>query len=181
MLIYIIPKYREGLGDCTLVNFKSDEIVLNKNIRYCLRHLAKDYGQDLKEIKYKCSRITGLGKLSPIAFSMDCVLVPIKVRRPRVHRDGGYGYINIFCIEQIFDNFILLNNGTKIFFVENKRNIIKRIDIAQNLSSALLKIEYKNIVSILDEVLKLNNKLETILIKRCKSRRDIDDRHRGRC
>ncbi|CDF57343.1 hypothetical protein [Thermobrachium celere] len=181
MLVYIIPKYREGMGDCTLVNIKSDEIVLSKNIRYSLRHLAKDYGQDLKELKYKCSRITGLGKLSPIAFSIDCILVPVKVRLPRVHRDGGYGYVNIFCIEQIHDNFILLNNGNKIFFVENKRNIIKRINIAKNLSSTILKSEFKNIASILDEVLKLNDKLETILLKRSISRRDLDDRHRGRC
>ncbi|WDC84879.1 hypothetical protein PL321_04560 [Caloramator sp. mosi_1] len=86
-----------------------------KNIRYALRHIAKQYNQDIKEIKYKCNRITDLGKLSPIALSSDCILVPVKVRTPRVHRDGGYGYINLYFVEQVCDNFILLNNGSKIF------------------------------------------------------------------
>ncbi|GIW49112.1 MAG: hypothetical protein KatS3mg079_588 [Caloramator sp.] len=166
MLVCIKPEYKEGVGDCTILIYERDEVVLKKNIRYGLRQVAKQYNQDIRELKYKCNRITNLGKLTPIALSSDTILVPIKVRTPRVHRDGGYGYINLFFIEQVYENFILLNNGSKIFFVENRRSIIKRINVAKNLSSTILKIEYSNIVTILNEVLKLNDKLETIILKR---------------
>lgn len=166
MIFYIIPKYFEGVGDRTIINFNGNtEEVKSKNIRSILRDISKEKGQDLKELKYKCSRITNLGKLTPIAISTNEILIPIKVRKPRVHRDAGYGYINIFYIEQITENYILMNNGSKIFYEENRRSIIKRLKLAKNLGKAIIQFEYKNINFILNEVLKLDEKLATIVYK----------------
>lgn len=163
MILYFMPQYIDGVGDRIVVEYTGTKDIVNKNVRNMLKSIAENYGQDIREIKYKCSKITNLGKLTPIAFSTDEVLMPIKVRKPRVHRDAGYGYINIFCVEHIKDNYILLNNGTKIFFIENKRSIIKRFNLAKNLCKGIIDIEYKNINRNLNEVLKLNEKLATII------------------
>lgn len=166
MIFYIIPKYFQGIGDRTIINFNGNaEEIEHKNIRSILKDITQEKGQDLKELKYKCSKITNLGKLTPIAVSTDVILLPVKVRKPRVHRDAGYGYVNLFCIEQIKENYILMNNGSKIFFVENRRSIIKRAKLAKNLGKAIIEIEYKNINIILNEVLKLDEKLATIVYK----------------
>lgn len=166
MIFYIIPKYFEGVGDRTIINFNGNtEEIKSKNIRSMLREITKEKGHDFKELKYKCSKITNLGKLTPIAISTKEILLPIKVRKPRVHRDAGYGYINIFCIEQITENYILMNNGSKIFYEENRRSIIKRLKIAKNLGKSIIHFEYKNINFILNEVLKLDEKLATIVYK----------------
>ncbi|EYE89887.1 hypothetical protein Q428_00750 [Fervidicella metallireducens AeB] len=128
---------------------------------------------DFRAIKNRSKKILNQRNLAPLYISESEILIPVKVRKPRVSRDGGYGYLNINTIKEIKDKYLILNNGEKIIFKDSNRTIIKRIKmarilkerVAQSYISTNIEITGKEylVMEGIEEILKQINLIKTTM------------------
>jgi hypothetical protein len=137
LIYYIIPEYIDNIGDCC--RFKNDkyERIYEKKIDSVLKEVFKEKCIDINAVKYKCSRVLNQRNLIPLFLSKDEILVPVKSRIPRFSRDGGYGYINALLIKKVEDEHIVLKDGSKILYIDNKRSFSKRLKMVKTLEDSM--------------------------------------------
>ncbi len=133
MVSYLIPEYIEGLGNCTKMKDTTGEHVLNKTVKSALKSICTEKMIDLRIAKRRAEKILGQSNLIPIHLNNNEVYIPVRIRRPRVIRDGGYGYINFCSIEKIMDKHIVLKDNSILDYIESKRSLMKRYKMAKML------------------------------------------------
>jgi hypothetical protein len=178
LIYFLIPQYIDEIGDCCIFCNDNKDVIYHKKTEYVLKELCKERCIDLAAVKRKCSRILSQKNLIPLYLSKDEILIPIKVRRPRVLRDGGYGYVNACAVEKIVDGKIVFKNGRTILFIDNKRSIVKRLKAVKTLEEAFNDkldsyIEYQkdfkgsatkeDVAIILREILDIKKKIEDFI------------------
>lgn len=136
MIYYLIPEYIDKIGDCCRLRDENGENICNKNMKSMTGELFRDKCLDLKIIKRRCSRVLSQKNLTPLYLGPEEILMPIRIRKPRVQRDGGYGYVNYFMLEKIVEDSLILKDGSRIFFIDSERSIIKRMKMAKILDEA---------------------------------------------
>jgi hypothetical protein len=137
MVSYLIPKYVEGLGNCTKLKDVTGEQVLNKTVKSVLKSICNEKMIDLRIAKRRAEKILGQSNLIPIYLNNNEIYIPVRIRRPRVIRDGGYGYINFCTIEKIMDKYIVLKDNSILDYIESKRCLMKRYKMAGVLIESL--------------------------------------------
>lgn len=101
-IIYAIPKYIEGKGDLSLVlDSSGKEIIMNFHIRSFIRKLAFENYIDLVSIKRRLQKQFGQKNLLPYPINSELILIPVKVRIPKLKKDGAFGYINYLWVKEI--------------------------------------------------------------------------------
>lgn len=141
MIYYIMPKYVDGRGNCTCIRDENGEEIVSKTIEAVIREHFKNDCIDIKAYKRKCQKILNQKNLSPLYKCQGEIYIPVKVRKPRVVRDGSHGYINMYSILKINDGIIILNDGSKIIFMDSLRCIIKRIKMGRILEEHFKNLE----------------------------------------
>lgn len=137
MLSYLIPEYAEGLGNCTKIKDITGERVLNKTVKAVLKSICNEKMIDLRIAKRRSEKILGQSNLVPIYLNNDEIYIPVRIRRPRVIRDGGYGYINFCTIDKIMDKHIVLKDNSILDYIESKRSLMKRYKMTKILLETL--------------------------------------------
>lgn len=139
-ILAIIPTYIVGNGNCTVIQTKNGQVVLDKVIRTVIRNLCNYYHIDLQASnRYYKSLIPT--KLSvPLPFSRNDIFFQVKVRRSIGKDDGSMGYFHLDGVSKIKseDNraIIVLNNGAEVPCLctpENVRNHIKNGELVRDL------------------------------------------------
>lgn len=94
----IQPEYT-AIGDRTLL-FLTDgtQIPINLKVATIIRRLANRQTIDLCSLKNKTAKITKCTLWHPLVLAPDLVLVPLKIRKPRISGDVTSGYINFHHI-----------------------------------------------------------------------------------
>jgi hypothetical protein len=136
LIISIIPEYMEDLGDCCRVLDSEGERFYKKRIQSIIKELYREKFIDFEGVKSRVSKILNQKNLNPLYIGRWEVLIPIKVRSPRILKDGTYGYINVFEINRIVDKQIYLKGGKKIDFFDTKRIVSRRVKLAKGLSES---------------------------------------------
>lgn len=134
MLIYIIPEYIEGMGDCCKVKRREGEVLLPKKMNTVFKEVFREYCTDFCAIRKITTNILNQKTLVPIYVSAMEIMIPIKVRLPLFKGDCCYGYVNFFEIKRVFHKDILLMNGERIAYLGTKRAIQRREHMAETLS-----------------------------------------------
>lgn len=129
----MLPEYIEGVGDCTRICDLSGESVSRKKLQSVIKELYRVKLLDYEGIKYKTSKFLGQKNLNPLYLGQEEILIPVKIRKPMVLKDGTYGYINVFEINKVLDSEIILKDNGRIFFFETKRIIARRMKMARAL------------------------------------------------
>lgn len=174
MIYYIFPEYVERVGDCCRVATSDGDTIYQKSIKSVLNSIYKERYLDIREIKHKCSKVVNQNNLTPMYVSSEEILIPMKVRNPRIVRDGGYGYINALIIDEVEEEFVRTKNKDELLFLDNKRIIIKRIKMARiikeafssRFSSNILDEDLKNpatkedVMLLLSEIMKIKRNME---------------------
>lgn len=105
------PKYEGHYGNVTeIITGDGEKCIIYKTLKTILRIICRYYGLDLKTIRTKYGSIVNQKNIVPLPLSHDLVLLPFKMRKPIFIKDGSYGYVNIFYIEDIYEE----GNSTKI-------------------------------------------------------------------
>lgn len=133
MVSYLIPEYVEGFGNCTKVKGTTGEQVLSKTVKSALKSICAEKMIDFRIAKRKAEKILGQCNLIPIYINNNEIYIPVRIRRPIVIRDGGYGYINFCTIEKIMDKYIVLKDNSILDYIESKRSLLKRYKMAKIL------------------------------------------------
>ena len=140
----IIPYY--GLaGDSTRIITRDGGIVtLTSRIRTVIRHLAQSRVVDLAALKTKARLATARQNLSPLPLAPELVLVPLKVRRPRVAGDITTGYINMYAISAVKANrhrpyqaTLILAGTTELPVIWTVATVQRQLALARLAAAAL--------------------------------------------
>ncbi|KEO83306.1 hypothetical protein [Tumebacillus flagellatus] len=101
-LAVLAPVYVEGGGDMTRVELTDGEGWLDpRPVPAVLKGIARYYGVDLTAVRERYGDILGKRLHVPLPFSPRLVLIPLKMRTPRVAKDGTTGYVAAHSIAQI--------------------------------------------------------------------------------
>lgn len=133
MIYYIIPEYKDGHGSCCRIKDDNSEEVYYHTLQVMLKRILSERGMELRTLRRQCSKEIMQRNLIPLYMGDREVLMPIKVREPRVKRDGGYGYINAIEIKRIECSSIVMQDGTSIEFIESRRAVARRYKISRRL------------------------------------------------
>ncbi|WP_425058519.1 hypothetical protein SCACP_31760 [Sporomusa carbonis] len=100
----IVPRY-SACGDSTVI-FSNDgnATILKSRIRAVIRRLAQCGAVDLAALKTKTRAATQRAILEPLPLAPGLILVPVKVRQPRVAGDVTTGYVNFHAVTTVCSN-----------------------------------------------------------------------------
>lgn len=133
MIYYMIPEYKDGHGSCCRIRENNSEEVYYHTLQVMLKKMLRERGMELKALRRQCSKEIMQRNLIPLYMGPREVLMPIKVREPRVKRDGGYGYVNAVAIRRIEGTRVIMQDGTSIEFIESRRAVARRYKISKRL------------------------------------------------
>lgn len=137
----IIPTYTTT-GDCSILYFANNtESLQNIRIKAVLNRLIKDYAFDLKTIKRVSRQNTNSYLLTPLPLAPNLILMPIKIRTPRIRGDTSLGYINAAQNITILagrlkdhNSLIVLPSGVYLDCLWQVNTLLRRLQIAKSLA-----------------------------------------------
>lgn len=144
MLMYLLPEYIDGKGDCCRIGDSDGEHVKYKKLQTIIRNIYKERLKDYVAVKQKTSELLNQKNLIPLFIGPREILIPVKIRDAVVAKDCVYGYINVFQIEKISENSIILKNRKKLPFYDTKKILSRRMKLARTLENIFEDIQGDN-------------------------------------
>lgn len=103
-LAMLMPVYREGGGDMTRVVLEDGEMWDDpRPVSIVLRAIARYFAVDLVAVRERYGDILGKRLYVPLPLSPHLVLMPLKMRTPRVQKDGTTGYVATHLLERVLE------------------------------------------------------------------------------
>lgn len=100
-LAALVPTYTDQ-GDCVQFLYQNGTSQkVNTRLTTCLKRLARHYTIDLVALREAQQKQTIRRQQLPLPFSPHLVLVPLKIRRPRLPKDTTLGYINLYAVKNV--------------------------------------------------------------------------------
>ena len=97
----ILPVYT-ATGDCTKIVLCDGRVtILPLRLKAVLQMLARLHCKTLPLLRAWGAKQTGIKNGTPLAIDPELVLLPFRVREPRVAGDNTMGCVNMACIEQV--------------------------------------------------------------------------------
>lgn len=139
-LAMLMPVYVEGGGDMTKIVLRQGTSWIDpRPVPAVLKQVARYFGYDLTAVRERYGGILGRKLHIPIPLSAHLVLVPLKMRTPRIQKDGTTGYIATHVVQRVIPDrektrckLEVLGNG--------------RVDCLQSSEFALQQLRNANIV-----------------------------------
>ena len=127
-IVYAIPKYRDGQGDVSMILYEGGmESFPPFHIRTLIRRLAYDYYIDIISLRKRLQEQLGQRNILPYPLHPRLILLPVKVRKPRLKKDGAFGYINYVWIQDIQRegklSRILFKDGSQLGVLQSYQGI----------------------------------------------------------
>ncbi|MBP2636904.1 MAG: hypothetical protein H6Q72_2811 [Firmicutes bacterium] len=100
----IVPCYN-ATGDSTVI-YSADgtTTILASRTRTVIQRLARSQAVDLAALRARTRSVTERTNLEPLPLAPGLILVPVKIRRPRIAGDSTTGYINLHTIAGVCQN-----------------------------------------------------------------------------
>ncbi len=134
----IIPSYSPQ-GDHAAV-ISTDGLTANtaSSVRTLIRRLAYSRSTDLIALKARAAAVTRRSILQPLALTPGLVLVPVKVRKPRIAGDTSTGYVNLHAItavlsgpDRLYRSILALSGGVKLPVLWSPATVHKQLQYAR--------------------------------------------------
>ncbi|HWR09566.1 hypothetical protein [Sporomusa sp.] len=100
----ILPCYQATGDSTTIIAADGSTTCLTSRVRTVIHRLAKTRAVDLSALRTKTRAATERKNLEPLPLAPGLVLVPVKVRRPRVAGDTTTGYVNLHAVTAVVTN-----------------------------------------------------------------------------
>ncbi|RBP44176.1 hypothetical protein [Garciella nitratireducens] len=147
-ILYAIPIYKEGQGDISKVLYEGGGETFHPfHIRTLIRKIAYENYIDVISLKRKIQEQLGRKNTIPYPFHERLILIPVKVRKPRLKKDGAFGYINYVWVDRIQEEgkhcSILFKDQTTLKVLQHYQTIkSKMLQGAWIKDSFLPELEY---------------------------------------
>ncbi|RYD07034.1 hypothetical protein N752_00195 [Desulforamulus aquiferis] len=116
-----------------------------QKVRSVVNKLAKHHCADLQLLKKKAADILGKKIFCPIILGSELVLIPVKVRKPRIEGDNTLAYINLCSVKNTsvsknppFKTLIQLERGLSVGSYWSISTLTSKINHAGLASKTLL-------------------------------------------
>lgn len=134
----ILPCYQD-YGDCTtVITATGIHLTLLKKVRTVIHQLARAQAIDLRALKQQTCAATGKIILQPLPLASGLLLVPLKVRQPRVNGDPCSGYVNFYAVTGVAANHcapyqatLSLTGGATVNVLWTTRTVNKYLQAAR--------------------------------------------------
>lgn len=134
----IIPRY-DSSGDSTaIIATDGSTTNIQSRVRTVIKRLAKNYAIDLAALRARTRAATERKNLAPLPLAPGLILVPVKVRTPRINGDSTTGYINFHAVTTVCANTnrpyqatITLSGKTKIPALWTTATINRQLSLAR--------------------------------------------------
>lgn len=114
-IIFIMPLYKIGLGDITLVGLENHkDQIIERNIRTVVNRLYRVKLIDPTASKNYYGQLLNKRKNIPLILDKANIFIMVKTRVPIGKNDGAYTYINSKYIDHYDSRSVLLKDGREI-------------------------------------------------------------------
>lgn len=97
----ILPEYSSS-GDTVMILTRSGiKIPAGLRIKSVLQRLARSHNIDLTLLRENTGKLLGKSIQHPLKICPELLLVPVKVRKPKIAGDPSTGYINYFAVKDL--------------------------------------------------------------------------------
>lgn len=100
-IVAIVPVYTKNGDESMVLTCNGQTLSLSLKAATIVRRLANRHTIDLCSLKNKTAKITRSTIWQPLVLAPDLVLVPVKIRKPKISGDTTGGYINFTAIQKI--------------------------------------------------------------------------------
>ncbi len=139
----IEPIYSER-GDVTRIYLAhGGERVVDAEVRAVLRALASRHDKTVELMRRHAERYTHRRLYNPLAASAGLVLVPVKMRRPRVKGDAALGHVNVAALHEVAGDgsgsVISIGAGRRLRTPWSLRTTHRHIEEAEHMRSDMVR------------------------------------------
>ncbi|TWH45256.1 hypothetical protein [Sporomusa sp. KB1] len=134
----IVPCYNTSGDSTTVFSIDGSATILASRVRAVIQRLAKSRAIDLAALRKHIRSLTERTNLEPLPLAPGLVLVPVKVRLPRIAGDVTTGYINFHAIDNIcastkkpFQTTITLSGKTEIPVLWTTATVSRQLALAR--------------------------------------------------
>lgn len=97
----ILPEYSSS-GDTVFILTRSGaKLPAGLRIKSVLQRLARSQNIDLALLRENTGKILGKSLQQPLKICPELLLIPVKVRKPKIAGDTSTGYINYFAVKDL--------------------------------------------------------------------------------
>lgn len=134
----IVPCYNSSGDSTTIFSINGSATILTSRVRAVIQRLAKSRAVDLAALRSQVRALTERTNLEPLPLAPGLVLVPVKVRQPRIAGDTTTGYINFYAVDTICPNTnkpyqttIMLSGKTEIPVLWTTATVNRQLALAR--------------------------------------------------
>ncbi|QJW48200.1 hypothetical protein HA075_22330 [bacterium BFN5] len=97
----ILPRYSTQGDHAVVISTDGLSTCTANSVRTLIKRLARSRSTDLVALRAHTARATQRSILQPLPLAPGLVLVPVKVRQPRISGDNCTGYVNLHAITAV--------------------------------------------------------------------------------
>ncbi|WP_196594235.1 hypothetical protein [Pectinatus sottacetonis] len=116
-ILAILPRYTERGDGTVIVSCDGKEVFYSKGEKPVLKEICNRYCKDIHLMRDWARQYTGQKIWMPLGFSWELVLVPMRIRGPKIQGDETLGYFNYLHINDAVevDNkvYLVMENNTR--------------------------------------------------------------------
>lgn len=139
----IVPCYSSTGDSTTVVATDGSTTKLTARVRTVIQRLAKSRAVDLAALRANVRAITEKTNLEPLPLAPGLVLVPVKVRFPRIAGDATTGYINLHSVSKVnattkkpYQTTITLSGKAEISVLWTSATVSRQLALARLAASS---------------------------------------------
>ena len=101
-MVAVLPSYDEDGGNETKVLVDDGNVIfVNKKVKYVIQWIKKQSLYNVDLLMKEQQVCFAKSQILPIPLSPNCILLPIKYRKPVGENDGAYAYISMDWVERV--------------------------------------------------------------------------------
>lgn len=138
----IVPCYNAAGDNTTVIACDGSSTTLACRVRAVIGRLAKSRAVDLAALRARIRADTERKNLEPLPLAPGLVLVPVKVRKPRVTGDSTTGYVNFHAVTAVcanpntpYQTTVTLSGKTEIPVIWTTATVNRQLALARLAAS----------------------------------------------
>ncbi|HHY90973.1 MAG TPA: hypothetical protein GX503_04835 [Clostridiales bacterium] len=139
-LACLMPVYEPGEGNAVkLIADDGSTFIVPRTIKTVLNLICRYYMIHIEACRARYGKILNQRLGVPLAIHGSMVLIPLKLRKPLLPKDGAYGYVNLYSIEGVEEcqnhTRILLKGNVRVLCLQRLHTTLQQINKAKVIAA----------------------------------------------